>query len=189
MKVAGTFTRSLALAGVAISLTSLPACSGSSSSKSSATTASTTVGATATAAQTTTTTAAGGPGDQIRVPFGGDPCASLTSAELTTLGLPSSQFPAKPKTDLLSFQKLVPPAKNNTCSWGPLLVTYLPKNEFDNVRKTNSGSSSDTLPPGMPAGSFVSDIGDLYISAGGYYLSVPSHGPYDAAAKVVAAKL
>jgi hypothetical protein len=120
----------------------------------------------------------GGPGETIKVPFGGDACKALTAAQLMTLGEPTTGTGQSTK---LSNETVDPSGANNYCAWNEINVTFWSKTGYADAKETDEGH--DTPPVGMPSGAWQDAQGDVFDSVGGYNFSV---GESDSAAKALA---
>jgi len=128
----------------------------------------------------------------ISVPFGGDPCRSLTAANL--LALLHLQTTATKVSTTLHTYKLSPKhAKGDTCEWTAANVTveYVPKTGFLENAPSNrfGGTDSKPAPKPAPKGSYLMESGSesLFINQGNYYFEVG--GPFGPTLEAVGAAI
>ncbi len=126
----------------------------------------------------------------VNVPFGGNPCKSLTAANL--LALLHLETTATKVSTMLHTYKLSPKnAKGDTCEWtaANLTVEYIPKTGFlENVPSNKvGGTESKTAPKPAPKGSYLMQNGSesLFINQGNFYFEVG--GPFGPTLEAVGA--
>lgn len=123
--------------------------------------------------------------DAPKVPFGNQPCQSLTADELKGLGI-AKPAPAKPEPghepDSLSF--------DNTCDFGYQTLMYTTRTDYqfrkDNLRNLHHGAPAD-LP-----GAFYDTLGNLWFAEKGYYVTIPNNvadSTREKMARMIAARL
>ena len=114
------------------------------------------------------------------VPFGNQPCQSLSAADLENLKLPSA---APGKSDrapaTLPF--------DNLCFYRGIHVGYMTQIDYDSNQQGNR-SSSKTAPADLP-GAFYDQQGGLWFAKNGYYVVVSGSALDEKLAGVINAKL
>jgi len=117
----------------------------------------------------------------IDVPFGGDPCKSLTAANLLAL-LHLETTATKVSTTLHAYKLSPRHAKGDTCEWTAANVTveYIPKTGFLENAPSNrtGGTDSKQAPKPAPKRSYLMESGSqsLFINKGNFYFEVG--GPF-----------
>lgn len=103
--------------------------------------------------------------DGPKVPFGKQPCQSLTAGELKSAGIAKPK-PAKPgrEPEKLAF--------DNTCDFGYLTVIYTTRSDYENQKKTLR-SQRQNAPADVP-GAFYDVLGNLWFAKDGYYVGIPN---------------
>lgn len=129
--------------------------------------------------------AAGGSTEGPKVPFGNQPCRSLTPAELKDLGI-AKPAPAKPEPghepDSLAF--------DNTCDFGYQTLVYTTESNYDDQRN-DLRNPRHNAPKDLP-GAFYDVLGNLWFAKKGYYVTLPNttaDAVKEKVARTVAAKL
>lgn len=131
------------------------------------------------------TPSAQGSGDMPKVPFGNQPCRSLTAGELKDLGI-AKPPPAKPEPghepDSLAF--------DNTCDFGYQSLVYTTQRNYED-QKSELRNPRHAAPGDLPS-AFYDVLGNLWFSKKGYYLTIPNNtadAVKEKMARAVAAKL
>jgi hypothetical protein len=116
-----------------------------------------------------------------KVPFGNQPCQSLSVADLQSLKMSSSP-PGKPDRAPATLPF------DNLCFYGRMHLGYMTQIDYDSNKEGNR-SSSYTAPADLP-GAFYDKQGGLWFTKNGYYVVVSgSHDVDEKLARAIAAKL
>ena len=122
-----------------------------------------------------------------KVPFGGQPCQSLTTAEQRSIGMPAA-VTAK------ALGGSGGAAVDNTCAYADnsLLVgiSYATRADYD-MNSSGNRSADHQAPTNLP-GAFYDDQGGLWFATHGYYVHLDGLGSskfMEPAARVIAGKL
>ena len=131
------------------------------------------------------TASAAGNSDSPKVPFGNQPCRSLTASELKDLGI-AKPAPAKPEPghepDSLAF--------DNTCDFGYQTLVYTTESNYES-QENELRNPRHTAPGDLP-GAFYDVLGNLWFAKKGYYVTIPNNtadAVKEKTARAVAAKL
>lgn len=116
-----------------------------------------------------------------KVPFGNQPCQSLSAGDRQSLGLSTTQ-PGKADRA---------PAKlpfDNLCFYGAIHIGYMTQVDY-NFNQSGNRSSSHTAPADLP-NAFYDQQGGLWFAKNGYYLVISgSHALNEKIARIIIAKL
>lgn len=123
--------------------------------------------------------------DTPKVPFGSQPCRSLTPNEIRDLGVAKPE-PAKPvpgrEPDGLAF--------DNTCDFGYQTLVYTTESSYE-AQKNELRNPRHNAPADLP-NAFYDVLGNLWFAEKGYYVTVPNNAAdsvKEKMARMVAAKL
>jgi len=123
--------------------------------------------------------------DTPKVPFGKQPCRSLTPDELNNLGI-TKPAPAKPEPghepDDLAF--------DNTCDFGYQTLVYTTESNYE-AQRNELRNPRHNAPADLP-NAFYDVLGNLWFAEKGYYVTVPNNAAdsvKEKMARMVAAKL
>lgn len=123
--------------------------------------------------------------DTPKVPFGKQPCRSLTPDESRNLGI-TKPPPAKPEPgrepDGLGF--------DNTCDFGYQSLVYTTESSYE-AQKNQLRNPRHNVPADLP-NAFYDVLGNLWFAEKGYYVTVPNNAAdsvKEKMARVIAAKL
>jgi hypothetical protein len=123
--------------------------------------------------------------DLPKVPFGNQPCRSLSADELKDLGI-AKPVPAKPEPgrepDGLAFE--------NTCDFGYQTLVYTTRSNYED-QKSNLRNPRHNAPADLPD-AFYDTLGNLWFAKKGYYVGIPNNtadAVKEKMARVIAAKL
>jgi hypothetical protein len=122
-----------------------------------------------------------------KVPFGQQPCQSLTAADLAALNIEANAHSVsyRESPDSLPY--------DNACRWtigGNELarVSYMPQSDYDAT--SQSMRSKQNVAPGDIPGAFYDQQGDLWFAKNGYFVEIgPTSRSREAVARRVAARL
>lgn len=125
------------------------------------------------------------PPDTPKVPFGKQPCRSLTPDEIKNLGI-AKPAPAKPEPghepDGLAF--------DNTCDFGYQTLVYTTESSYA-AQKNELRNPRRSAPADLP-NAFYDVLGNLWFAEKGYYVTVPNNAAdsiKEKMARMIAAKL
>ena len=137
------------------------------------------------ASRTPSTEASGGQSGQPKVPFGNQPCRSLTAGELKDLKIakppPTTPEPGR-EPDSLAF--------DNTCDFGYQSLVYTTEGDYQN-QKSELRNPRHNAPGDLPS-AFYDVLGNLWFAKNGYYVTIPNNtadAVKEKMARAVAAKL
>jgi hypothetical protein len=123
--------------------------------------------------------------DLPKVPFGNQPCRSLSADELKELKV-AKPAPAKPEPgrepDGLAF--------DNTCDFGYQSLVYTTRSDYE-FQKSNLRNPRHNAPADLPD-AFYDTLGNLWFAKEGYYVGIPNNtadAVKEKMARAVAAKL
>lgn len=123
--------------------------------------------------------------DLPKVPFGNQPCRSLSMDESKNLGV-VKPAPAKPESgrepDGLAF--------DNTCDFGYQTLKYTTSSDYE-FQKSNLRNPSHIAPAQLP-GAFYDVLGNLWFAEKGYYVVIPNNAAdsvKEKMARVISARL
>jgi hypothetical protein len=123
--------------------------------------------------------------DTPKVPFGNQPCRSLTPGEIKSLGIakPAPSEPAAGREpDGLGF--------DNTCDFGYQSLVYTTGSSYE-AQKNQLRNPRHNVPADLP-NAFYDVLGNLWFAEKGYYVTVPNNAAdsvKEKMARVIAAKL
>jgi hypothetical protein len=139
----------------------------------------------------TASSAGGGAGatanasEEPKVPFGNQPCRSLTTDEIKTLGI-AKPAPARPEPgrepDGLAY--------DNTCDFGYQTLVYTTRSSYQE-QKNDLRNPRRNAPADLPD-AFYDVLGNLWFAEKGYYVGVPNNAAdsvKERMAHMIAAKL
>lgn len=139
----------------------------------------------ASADDTLATTGGTAGSEEPKVPFGKQPCRSLTSDEIKNLGI-AKPAPAKPEPghepDDLAF--------DNTCDFGYQTLAYTTESNYE-AQRNELRNPRHNAPADLP-NAFYDVLGNLWFAEKGYYVTVPNNAAdsvKEKMARMVAAKL
>jgi hypothetical protein len=118
-----------------------------------------------------------------RVPFGNQPCQSLSQTEQQHLGL-GEPVPGKPghSPDDLSY--------DNDCEYSDQTIEYTTRDDY--VYQRDHLCNTQRAAPADVPGAFYDVLGNLWFAEKGYYVVLPNNvaaATREKAARVIAAKL
>lgn len=122
----------------------------------------------------------GASSDLPKVPFGNQPCRSLSADEQKTLGI-AKPPPAKPspgrEPDGLAF--------DNTCDFGYQTLVYTTRSDYE-YQRNNLRNPRHQAPGDLP-GAFYDVLGNLWFTEKGYYVTLPNNAADEVRVKMARA--